>query len=227
MFAFDPLAAIERDSERVAAVVAGADRTAAVPGCPEWTLAGLVRHLGLVQRFWAQVVRQGEVEPGSDQDLPQPGDDLVGWYRDSAAELVAALRAEPFDRRCWTWWGEPATVGAVARHQVQEAAVHRWDAQSAVGAAEPIEAELAHDGVDEFLTVMVGKAADNLSGAVDLVATDTGGSWRVGPDAVGATLQATASDLVLLLYRRIPASAVAVAGDPVLVDEFVAAADTE
>ena len=49
-----------------------------------------------------------------------------------------------------SWWPEsaaPLTVVTVARHQVQEAAVHAWDAQSADGKPEPIPAAAAVDAV--------------------------------------------------------------------------------
>jgi uncharacterized protein (TIGR03083 family) len=226
MFAYDAVAAIERDSDLVAGAAATGDHAAAVPGCPAWTLRDLVEHLGEVQRFWAGAIRLAGVQP-SPQDPVAPAGDLAEWYRASAAELLGALRETPFDAPCWTWWGEPATVEAVARHQVQEAAVHRWDAQSALGAAKPLDPEPAHDAVDEFLSVTLGGRAARLPGAVTLATTDTGGSWQVGPGEVGATVRATASDLLLLLYRRIPAAAVTVTGDASLVDALLAAADTE
>lgn len=224
MFVFDPIKAIERDGERVAAVAAGGV-TAAVPGCPGWTVRELVRHLGTVQRFWAAAVRAGGAEPAEPAD-PEPAD-LAGWYRAAVADLADALRAVPAETPCWTWWGDPATVGAVARHQVQEAAVHRWDAESAVGSPGPIDADVAADGVGEFLSIMLGREADNLPGAVELAAVDTGGIWAAGPGLIGARVRATASELVLLLYRRIPAGAVDIAGDRALVDALLAAADTE
>ena len=39
---------------RVAAAEAGVD--APVPGCPDWTVADLVAHLGEVHLFWTAVV---------------------------------------------------------------------------------------------------------------------------------------------------------------------------
>jgi len=44
----------------------------------------------------------------------------------------------------------PSTSGAVAWHQVQEAAVHARDAQEAAGHAGPLPAVVAADGVQEF-----------------------------------------------------------------------------
>ena len=228
MFAEDPKAAItaiERDGERVIAALAGADLGAPVPGCPGWSLEVLVTHLGQVQQFWAAAIRAGGAEP-EEPEVDHPAD-LAGWYRASYTELIDALRETSFDQPCWTWWGEPGTVGAVARHQVQEAAVHRWDAESAGGTPAPLEPEIGADGVGEYLGIMLGRDADNLPSAVALVATDTGGSWRAGPGEVGATIRGTASDLVLLLYRRLPGHAAEIDGDRALAGALLTAADNE
>jgi MDMPI C-terminal domain len=64
-----------------------------------------------------------------------------------------------------------------------------------------------------------------------LTATDTGGSWLVAGDGAARSgreseLRATASDLVLMLYRRLPVPDVDVVGDPVLVAALLSLADT-
>jgi uncharacterized protein (TIGR03083 family) len=219
------IAAIERDGERVLAALTRADLAGPVPGCPGWTMEDLINHLGQVQLFWAAAIRAGGDEP-VEREVTKPAD-LAEWYRECCTALVDALRETPFDRPCWTWWGEPATVGAVARHQVQEAAVHRWDAESVHGAASPLEPEVAHDGVDEYLTIMLGRDADNLPSAVALEATDTGGRWLAGPGEVDSTIRGTASELVLLLYRRLPANSADITGDRTLAGALLTATDNE
>jgi hypothetical protein len=55
----------------------------------------------------------------------------------STQQLLDTLREAGSDRGCWTWWGtsqSPQNCGAVARHQLQEIAVHTYDAQLALGA---------------------------------------------------------------------------------------------
>jgi hypothetical protein len=91
-----------------------------------------------------------------------------------------------------------------------------------------LPAELASDGVPEFIEVMVGPDVAALRGAVTLTAVDTGGSWRVGPEPPSGTaeLSATASDLVLMLYRRLPVPDADVNGDPILVASLLSLADT-
>ena len=203
---------ITRESELFAAALDHTDLDARVPGCPEWALRDLALHLSRVQRFWAGVVRAGvDVEPqfpGNDNQVTDP--ELAASMRGSSRELLDALRTASPGAPAWVWWRENRTVGAIARHQVQEAAVHRWDAQSAIGTPDPLAAEVADDGVDEFLWIarqMRGPAP------IMLVATDSGRSFPASDDPPRVTVSAPASDLVLLLYGRISADRVQVDGD--------------
>jgi hypothetical protein len=100
-----------------------------------------------------------------------------------------------------------------------------------MGSSTPLPPALASDGVPEFIEVMVGSDATALRGAVTLSAVDTGGAWHVGPLAEDGTpapavLSATASDLVLMLYRRLPVPDADVNGDPMLVASLLSLADT-
>ena len=73
---------------------------------------------------------------------------------------------------------------------------------------------------------------------VTLRAIDTGGSWQVaghgGAGGAGAgvrgrrsaEVKGTASDLVLMLYRRLPVADCIVEGDPLLVAALLSLADT-
>jgi uncharacterized protein (TIGR03083 family) len=230
----DAVDAIALESRRLADAVEATDLETQVPSCPEWTVRDLAHHIGVVQWYWAQNVAAANAEERSGGDLtPTPDDaDLAAWLGWCSYSLTSALRAAGPDAPCWTWWGEPRSSGAVGHHQAQEAAVHRWDAELAAGAAEALPAELASDGVPDFVSIMVGNAADALSGTVTLTAIDTGHSWQVGPGSTGgsgarkAELRATASDLVLMMYRRLPVPDTDVEGDPLLVAAFLSLADT-
>jgi hypothetical protein len=97
--------------------------------------------------------------------------------------------------------------------------VHRWDAENAAGDAPPIDAELAVDGIDEFFEHFcdTGAAdAEAVGGTVHLHCTDADGEWLVTEPVVGGKLAVTrehakgdaavrgsASDLLLLLWRRV------------------------
>ncbi len=230
------LGAIRAASERFAGVIErwGADGfDAVVPSCPEWSVRDLAHHLGEVQRFWGENVRAGDPAAPWGGEVARPTDDfLVGWLREATASLCSALEAAGPGAPCWTWWGAPATSGAVARHQVQEVAVHCWDAEAVMGEPAPLRPDVADDGVPEFLEIVLGSGADGLPGVVTLRASDTGGSWQVagrgGADRGRRTAEVsgTSSDLVLMLYRRLPVSDCVVEGDPLLIASLLSLADT-
>jgi uncharacterized protein (TIGR03083 family) len=213
----DFIAWIARESEAFASVIDSDQLGARVPGCPEWTLRDLVLHLGTVQQFWSRVVRAGaDQEPERRAPTgPEHAPELAAWMRTCTQELLDALRTTSFDTPAWTWWRDNRTVGAIARHQVQETAVHRWDAQSAVGTPSPLAREVAVDGVGEFLWI-----ARQLRGLAPImfVATDIGQSFTASDDAPAVTVSAPASDLVLLLYGRIRPEHVRVEGERAALD---------
>ncbi|WP_305786462.1 maleylpyruvate isomerase family mycothiol-dependent enzyme [Symbioplanes lichenis] len=235
----DQIGLIEDRSAAFRSAVTGADLTAAVPGCPGWTVRDLATHLGNVHRFWAVAVAAGPAaERPSDAALGsrEPSGDLLEWSAESTRRLVGALRTAGPGAGCWTWWeasGAPMTAGAVARHQVQEAAVHAWDAQSAAGEPEPIPAAAAVDAIPEFLEVGLGSLGPwpHRPARLALSATD-GPAWTVDLTPAGAeahpaaagepvvTVRAAASDLLLFLFNRIPAEAVTVTGDASVLGEL-------
>lgn len=239
----DLLTLIDERSHALAAAAAAAADDAPVPGCPDWTVRDLVGHLGGVQRFWATIVAAGPPDgpthgPPAGMESPIPDGDLTAWYAESTGLLRAALEAAGPDAGCWAWWAAspaPATAGAVARHQVQEAAVHARDAQEAVDRAEPIPAGIALDGVAEFLVVGFGSCgAWPDKPARVAVQADEGGSWVVDLTSAGAavvdgatgptpdaSLRGPASDLLLALYGRRSLDAVGVDGDRAVVERLL------
>ena len=186
----------ERSTAFRAAVAAAPSLDVQVPTCPEWTLFDLVQHLGEGRRKLGRHRRRGarrrsgRAAPRAPR--PRPGSARPcwpGWPR-RREQLLDALREAGPDRGCWTWWGDsqsPQTCGAVARHQLQEIAVHTYDAQLAVGAPQPLPAEVALDGVDEFLSTCCAttSAWPHEPAVVDYHATE-GRSWRLSVDGDGA-----------------------------------------
>src|SRR5687768_3715154 len=155
----------ERSTAFRAAVAAAPSLDVQVPTCPEWTLYDLVQHLGDGRRKWAAIVAAGPADAPpavSAPAAPREREALLAWFSAATEALLAALREAGPDRGCWTWWGpsqSPQTTGAVARHQLQQVAVHTYDAQAAVGTPEPLPEDVALDGVDEFLTTCVANTA--------------------------------------------------------------------
>jgi hypothetical protein len=117
----------------------------------------------------------------------------------------------------------------VARHQIQEIAVHTYDAQLTQGAAQPLPADVAVEGVDEFLTTVAATSVPwpFKPATIDVHATE-GRSWRLTLNADGVrsddladdaepgdlAVRGAASELVLYLYARIPFDALEITGDP-------------
>lgn len=235
----------ERSTAFRAAVASAPGLDAGVPTCPEWTLLDLVRHLGGVHRFWAAAVSAGPAAaPPADSasedapTAPREPEALLAWSAASTRELLDALQEAGPNRGCWTWWGRsqsPLTCGAVARHQVQEVAVHTYDAQVTVGAPQPLPDEAALDGVDEFLSTCCATtdAWPHEPAVLDFHATE-GRSWRLslsadgarttrlstggtaageGRDAADGSLRGTAGEVVLVLYDRIPIDSLHLEGD--------------
>ena len=219
---FDCIAAITRHSAGFAEATRGS-LEARVEHCPDWSVADLVWHLTEVHWFWATIVEDLLTAPPDESRRPARADDagLVDAFVAGAAHLVEVLRNADQSAHCWTWAGWKQDVAFVTRHQVQEAAVHHWDAVNAAGDALVIDPTVAADSVEEFLHFSVASEDDPddppeavLDGSFTLRASDTGDGWtlsdgsrpgtahvaRGGGD--GPVLEATASDLLLWLYGR-------------------------
>ena len=230
-----------------AAVAAAPSLDLQVPTCPEWTLFDLAQHIGKGRRAWAATVAAGpdatsKSEARGDQDAPRERDALVAWLAASTQELLDALRDAGPDRGCWTWWGDtqsPQTCAAVARHQLQELAVHTYDAQITLGVPQTLPDEVALDGVDEFQftccattipwpydpAVLEYHATEGRSWRLQLSADGTRVARVPAPDTAPATTagrtqdtadasaEGSASDLVLFCYGRIPLDSLKWNGD--------------
>ncbi len=218
-----------------------AGRAAAVEHCPGWSVADLVAHVTGVQWFWATIVEERLSAPPAESRRPPraPDDGLADALRDATDRLVRALDGSDPTDACWTWAPGRQDVGFVLRHQVQEAAVHHWDAAHASGGSVTIAPAVAADAVDEFLTFSLSSEEDPadpprpaLDGRLLLRATDTGDTWLLHdgstpgtvaldrdaePDRV-SEVAAPAEDLLLWLYGRRAADTGAVPGG--LADRF-------
>lgn len=218
----DELIASLRADAAAFSAAAATGLTADVPSCPGWTVESLTNHLGRVHRWFTASVRTGTTE-----QLPfpkRPAEVSVGWFDEGAAELATALEDSEPDRPAWNWSGTNLTVRWITRRVAQETAVHRWDCQLASGRPDPIDTELALDGVDEVLDVFFPaslneldaetRAAADLGGSIHLHATDSPhGEWLIrldkgellvghGHEKGDVAVRATASDLLLYMWGR-------------------------
>ena len=231
---FEAIAAITEHSAGFAEAARGNLETP-VEHCPGWSVADLVWHLTEVHWFWGTIVAERLTAPPDQARQPARGadEDLVDEFVAGAARLVTALREADQSAACWTWAAWRQDVGFVTRHQVQEAAVHHWDAVHAAGGELLIGPAVAADSVDEFLHFSVASDGDPdepvkqpLAGALSLRASDTGDAWTLTDGARPGTtrvtegaapdvplLEADAGDLLLWLYDRVELGAPGVPAD--------------
>ena len=210
-----------RFADAAAEAVLSRGWTAPVPGCPGWRLDDLVWHLSSVQHFWAWVVRTKARDPSTYVGpRRRPDDELLGFVSAASAELETVLAgADPADR-VWTW-SPQQNVAFVLRRQVQEAVVHTVDVEQVLGDVRPIPPDVALDGIDEWLEVMVpGKLTEGPpphAHPVVLHAVDADAERTLFPVTRPfpiATLTGTAGDLLLAAWRRVPLEVLTVDGDP-------------
>jgi len=214
-----------------------ADPAAVVPSCPGWTCGDLARHLGVIWLWVAEVIQSGAHERPDKPDPPGRDVALRAWLDDALGLLRAELAGADPETPYWGWAG--SGVGFWARRMAQETAIHRWDADLATAAPAPIPAELAVDGVDEFLGLVQHRRRDALPDSgetIHLHATDADGEWLVTLDGANFTVErihakgdvaarGSSSQLDLFCWGRVPASELEVFGDASLLDRFQAAAN--
>ncbi len=243
------------DGQQLLDAVARTGLDAPVPSCPEWSMGDLAWHIGEVWEFWGLVVRERitDVEVlRSKADLRRPDDDLLmTWVAASRVAIHGALIETPPETEVWTWTGRNRDAAWVRRRMAHETAVHRWDAERAVGDPYRIPIAMAADGIDEFLQYFAPRGrTEPLGGTVHLHCTDTdrdvatgtddiaavGGEWminRLDGDGIDyerthakgdAAIRGRASDLLLWLWGR-DAGPVEILGDADLADRLRSGAD--
>jgi uncharacterized protein (TIGR03083 family) len=211
-----------RDRSLALLTSAQANLKVPVPSCPGWTVAELITHVGTTWGWAAAIVRTGARD-----DLPSSPDDpgsteVLEWAAEQSGQLADALKGADPDSDCWTF-GLPRSRLFWFRRQALETAVHAWDVQHATGRPDPIDPDLATDGIDEFLTVMlpryIQRQPDSWTGqSLHLHRTDGDGEWMIqlGPGASlsvdrthgegDVTLRGPASSLYLWCLNRLPSS---------------------
>lgn len=90
----DHIAALRGGGELLASAAGTAGLDAVVPTCPGWRVRDLLQHIGGVHRWAASYVLTGKDRPSTDEEdaafFAAPGDDdLLAWFRDGHAALVA------------------------------------------------------------------------------------------------------------------------------------------
>jgi uncharacterized protein (TIGR03083 family) len=235
----DHIAAIASEGAALAGTAAsGLDRP--IPSCPDWDMAKLILHVGLVHTWAGECVRRRATEGVDRSTLPRApeGTARVAWLGAATASLIDALGVAADDDPAGVWRDQPVAAAFWGRRMAQETAVHRWDAQAAVGRPEPVEAALAADGIAEVVELLLPLSVEALSagdapGTLHLHCTDIAGEWLLsvqdgrlevahGHDKGDAALRGEASDLFLACWGRRTAAAPEVIGDQAVAQAWLA-----
>lgn len=244
-------AEIDASTATIAGLAGAGDLTQRVATCPDWTLRELAIHVGRAHRWAAEIVgtRSAEFIPFRsipDGKFPAEPGERASWLQAGAARLIDTVQAAGRDR-VWAF-DELRPAGFWARRMAHETAVHRADAEIAVGRAPDLAAELAADAIDEWLGMMSGLMTDGTDDprlsalpagcSLHVHATDDGldgaGELTVYRTAAGITmehghakgdvaLRGPAAQILFVLVRRLPPDhpSVEVLGDPAALSRWL------
>lgn len=232
-------ASIKRDGERIGEL-ATQGLSADVPPCPNWTVGDLTAHLVRVFTMVNRVLESND-HPGQLPTIMETSD-LVGDYVAELRRLLANLDTTDPELERWNWSVGPQVAGFWWRRMAHEAAVHRWDAESAFGPGPPIDTDLAVDAIDEWFDVHLRSdltdpdITGDVPGTIQVQCLDTPGAfWASLTDrqlvfdrAVAGSdvaVRGSASDLLLVLWGRLSPDAVDVVGDDAVLRSWLAVPD--
>ncbi|MEU4395509.1 maleylpyruvate isomerase family mycothiol-dependent enzyme [Kribbella sp. NPDC023855] len=228
------LACLQADSARLAEV-GRLGLSDPVPSCPGWTVDDVLRHVATVYLHKIEVLRLG----ARPEPWPPNLDDreTLELYDETRAAIPEALVQAGTEKPTWTFSPTDETSAFWYRRMALETVVHRVDAELAHDVVTPVDRELALDGIDEILTVMLGGPwweEGDTKHPVDATIriTAEGRSWTVRLDATSVTVTPGADgdvdaevfgdpdELFLWLWGRHDLNMEQSAGDDTAVQEF-------
>jgi uncharacterized protein (TIGR03083 family) len=227
----DYAAALTGQNQMLGELLGDADWSVPVPTCPGWTLLQLLRHVGRGDRWAAQIITDRadtSLDPRLVTDGKPPADvpGAIGWLSQSPLVLLAAVESIGPDTEVSTFTG-PKAASWWTRRRLHEATVHRADAAIALGVPYELSAELAADGISEWLERLADQQAlgqtpslpagttlalratdqDPAEGTWTVIGRAEGMQWHRRPASADLTISGPATDLLLALLRRRPAAA--------------------
>jgi uncharacterized protein (TIGR03083 family) len=227
--------AVRREGEGIV-TAAGMGLDADVPACEGWQVGRLVRHISRIYLYVAGVVASRATEEPGRAEVPDG--DPVTVLSEALDDVVEALSDIDADTPVWNWSDDAADTGLFwARRMAHESSVHRFDAQAAHGVMQPVDAELASDGIDELIDMVAPRVyrRDGIAGPTGTIALDSSddGSRYLGLEptslsrlevltAPAVTVRGTSSALLLASYSRVPWTSLDVTGDADLLAAWTA-----
>ena len=246
------LDALTVQSALFAEALRGADLRQPVPTCPDWTLYQLAEHVGQAHRVVTELITNRVTAPPNPAEFalaaaPEDADKLGSWLIDGATDLVGAIRAAGPQTPVWTWF-EDQRVGVWARREAHETAVHRADAELALGREFDLEPDLAADAISEWLDALsspqlvefrpefaelrgegqilhLHSTDPGLGEAGEWIVrrTPSGPVWEHGHTKGAVAVRGAVVDLLLVLLRRVPIdqAPIEVLGDPAMLAHWL------
>jgi uncharacterized protein (TIGR03083 family) len=235
--------ALAIEVERFARAMTVLPSDAEIATCPGWDVTDLAEHLGLVHRWADQLVQARAPERIPRRATLENRDEATPtWIEEGGRRLVTTLRDADPDDEMWAW-GSDQHVRFWSRRQLHETLVHRMDLELAAQQSPRVEATVAADAIDEFLSNLEKVARNSnelplLRGDGERLAfrpNDSAMMWSITLDEVGfrvtnddasfdAELEGSSVDLLLAILRRrrIDETGVTVGGERQLVDFWLA-----
>ncbi len=144
---------IDHDTERLLAM-GERDLTAQVPCCPGWDVRDVLAHTAEVYEHKVRMMADnGWPSPWPPADFADR--DPLDFLRQAKADLFEEFARHQPDEQTTTFSPDDTTITFWMRRMALEVAIHRYDAELAHGEMSPVPDDLALDGIDEMLRVML------------------------------------------------------------------------
>jgi uncharacterized protein (TIGR03083 family) len=192
----DPADYIDRltiESAALTALIESEPLDTPVTTCGDWDLAALATHVGWVYR-WATVAIETAAMPDRGAvSRPSSPDELHDWFAEGTATLLEALPNIDPSGPTWHPFSPPQHAGLWPRRLTHETTIHLLDAQLACSVAPDVDASMASDGIDEYLTValprvLAGESVTAPTTTLHIHCTDVDGEWLIVPSAEGLVI---------------------------------------
>lgn len=226
---------IDADTERLLAM-GERGLTEQIPSCPGWDVAEVVWHTAQVFEHKVRVMADNAwPDPWPPPDFDERPE--IPFLREAKDDLFAEFARHAVDEQTTTF-GADSTIRFWARRMALEAAVHRYDAELAHDDPTPVADDLALDGIDEVLRVMLAGpwwaervVTEHPVDSVVVVESD-GHAWSCdvrpksvtissGPDpSAAAKVSGEPERVFLWLWGRVDDGSVELSGDAATVAEF-------